>query len=381
MYNDSYLIFFEKFLDMKFMNKTINIGKVFGINLSIHWTFLLILLWAFIRSYKVEQDFAQGLSGVLFICFLFVCVILHELGHSLTARTFKCKTKSIIISPIGGVANMEQIPEKPKQEMLVAIAGPLVNFSIAVILFFYLKFSNQFIDLQEINELEAIEAINIPFQLFIANIVLGVFNLIPAFPMDGGRILRAFLSFKMERVEATKKAAQIGQFFGILFVFIGLLGNPWLAFIGILIFLFAGMESNFEQTKHALSNRNVQEVLMTKFTSFNITDSLNDVIKVTLSGQESSFLVCDNNHVVGTVSRKELLEGLSYFGKDAPVSKIMRKDFLKLNTKMLLSEVYQKFIQQGIEIAPVYLNSKLSGVLDKENVEELLMINASLTSK
>lgn len=247
------------------MRWSLNLGKVAGIRLLVHWTFVILIGWIFIVYYQQEQDARQALMGVVFILALFVCVILHELGHALTARRFEIVTRSITLLPIGGLARLEKMPEKPEQELWVAIAGPIVNMVLAVLLYVYLSATNNIPDLTDTEQLQSLQGSGFWFNLFVANVILAVFNLIPAFPMDGGRVLRAVLAFRYDRSRATRIAASIGQFLAILFVFLGLFSNIWLVFIGIFIYLGAGAEAAHESTRSVLAGHTVRDVLMKQF--------------------------------------------------------------------------------------------------------------------
>jgi len=357
---------------------SINLGKVASIRLYVHWTFLILVGWIFLVYYRIDNDISQGLMGVVFILALFVCVVLHELGHALTARRYKIKTKNITLLPIGGLANLEKMPEKPKQELLVAIAGPMVNVVIASILYLVLVATNSLPDLSAMQETGDLQQLSFWYQLYIINILLVVFNLIPAFPMDGGRILRAALSFKLSRDRATTIAAGIGQVFALAFVLLGLYANFWLIFIGIFIYLGAGAEAAFESTKSALTGYKVKDAMMKKFTLLSPEDTLQRAVEVLLDGQEQEFVVAQDHKVVGILTRNELIKGLSEYGKTSPVSSVMRTDFLTLRPYMPLQEVYQKLMMNKCTVAPVLENGQFVGIVDRENINELLMVKEAL---
>lgn len=363
------------------MKWSLNLGKVAGIKLSVHWTFIILIGWIFIMHYQMGHDTQQALMGVVFILALFVCVTLHELGHALTAKRFNIITKSITLLPIGGLAQMEKLPEKPVQELWVALAGPAVNVVLAILTYFYLSASNSIPPLINMEHMQNLEGSGFWFNLFLANIVLAVFNLIPAFPMDGGRVLRALLAFRFDRSKATRIAAGIGQFLAILFIFFGFFSNIWLVFIGVFIYLGAGAEAVHESTKSALSGHTVKDVLMQQFTRLLPEDTLGKVVQLLLNSQEQEYIVEENNKVVGILTRKELIKGLSEYGKESPVSNAMRKDHLVLHPDMPLQEVYQKLMANGCSVAPVLENGKLIGIVDRENINELLLVKAALTKE
>lgn len=363
-------------------NFSLYIGQFSGIRVYIHWSFWIILVWIFFMYYNMNQDTTEGLRGVLFILALFGCVVLHEFGHALTAKRYHIRTRNITLYPIGGIASLERMPEKPQQELLVAAAGPLVNVVIAGILWAYLYYSGQMPDLSALQEADPaeIEEINFPFSfnLLLANVILVAFNLIPAFPMDGGRMLRALLAFKMDRAKATRIAANIGQLLAIAFVFFGFFYNFWLVIIGFFIYIGAGSEAQMEKIKSGLGDHKVKDVLMRQFSILLPEETLEKAVGLMLDGQEQEFIVVENEQVVGVLTRKELVRGLSAYGKSVQVSKVMKKDYITLDPEMPLQEVYQKMMREGCMVSPVYENGSFIGIVDKNNIDELLMVEAAL---
>lgn len=364
------------------MNWSFKIARLWGINVYMHWTFLILLGWILVSNMNQGQTLAQSLMAVGFILVLFACVVLHEYGHALTARRYGIITKNITLLPIGGVANMEKMPEKPIQELWVALAGPAVNIIIAIGLFIYFQFIGGFPNIEEFTG--EITSRNFLFNIFIVNIILALFNLIPAFPMDGGRVLRALLAMRFERVQATNIAAKIGQFLAIVFVFIGLLpgSNFWLIFIGLFIFLGAGAEANFETTRSVLSKYKVRDVLMHQFTTLHAFETIEKAVPILLDGQEKEFLVEQDNEIIGIVTRNEIIKGLKEFGQAASINHIVNKQYIILVPGMELEEAYQQMIQSNASICPVIENGQLIGVLNMENITEVVMLaNAGLEGK
>jgi len=366
------------------MNKKLSlfIGQFAGIRVFIHWTFWLILIWVFFSYYNINKNPQEGFEGVLFILALFACVVLHEFGHALTAKRYGIKTRNITLYPIGGVASLESLPEQPGREFMVAVAGPLVNVVIAGILWMYLSFSGQMPDFEALQNAdpEDLNGMTLPFSfnLLMANVILVAFNLIPAFPMDGGRMLRALLAFKMERSKATRLAASIGQILAIAFIFLGFFYNFWLVIIGFFIYIGAGSEANMETIRTNLSDNKVRDVIMKKFSILLPQDTLEKAVRILLDSQEQEFIVAENEQVVGVLTRKELIKGLSDHGKNYPVSEVMSKDFMILHPEMPLKEVYVKMLTKGCSVGPVLEDGKLIGVVDKTNIDELLMVESAL---
>src|SRR4051794_10663658 len=214
------------------MGWSIRVARVAGTDVKVHVTFLLLLAWVWFTHYRVGGTEAAW-QGVLFIVLLFACVVLHEFGHAFAARLYGILTPDITLLPIGGVARLQRMPDKPGQELVVALAGPAVNVVIAAVLFAVL---GRTAEADEVAHLEDPRA-DMLARLAGVNVMLVVFNLIPAFPMDGGRVLRALLAMRMSYGRATQVAASIGQGIAFLFGFLGLLFNPLLIFIAIFIYL------------------------------------------------------------------------------------------------------------------------------------------------
>lgn len=359
------------------MKWSLNLGRITGIDIFVHWTFIILIIWIFFSHISMGHGWEQSLMGVLFILVLFACVLLHELGHALAGKRFGVKTKNIVLLPIGGVANMEKIPEQPKQELWVALAGPAVNLVIAIVLFFILQQSGGMPNMLDMET--HMSSSNFLFNLFIVNIILAVFNLIPAFPMDGGRVLRALLALKFNRTKATEIAAHTGQFLAIIFVLIGLFSNVWLVFIGLFVFIGAGAESNFEATRSILSKYKVVDVLMKHYIALAAHEPINRAVEKLLNGQEKEFLIIDNNKLSGFITRNEIIDGLNQLGGSAPLDNVVRKDFLQLSPDMKLDKAYELMLKRGISFSPVFQDGELIGVLNTENIIEMIMVNKALS--
>lgn len=367
---------------MKQDKLSLYIGRFAGIKVFIHWTFWIILIWIFFVYYNINQDAREGLEGVLFILALFACVVLHEYGHALTARKYNIPTRRITLYPIGGIASLERMPEKPKQELFVAAAGPLVNVVIAALLWVYLEAANQIPDMAALQNADAedLQQIKLPFafNLLIANIVLVAFNLIPAFPLDGGRMLRALLAFKMDRTKATRIAATIGQLLAIAFVFFGFFFNFWLVIIGFFVYLGAGSEAKYESIRTGLSDYTVRDVVMEQYSLLLPQDPLEKAVHLLLNSQQQDFIVADDGQVVGVLTRKELIRGLSEHGKSAPVADAMSQEYITLHPDMPLQEVYHKMMTGASSVSPVVESGRFIGIVNKTNIDELLMVDSAL---
>jgi len=242
-----------------------------------------------------------------------------------------------------------------------------------------LSFSGSWPDFTHLDEAPpGIGGFGFGFNLFVANVMLVVFNLIPAFPMDGGRMLRAILSFNLPRNKATQIAAGIGQTLAIAFVFLGFFVNIWLVFIGIFIYLGAGAEAHYENTKSILSGHIVRDVLMEQFSPLSPGQSLASVVELLLDGQETEFVVLENGEVSGIVNRNDLIKGLADHGKEATVAQVSCSDFLALEPTADLMEAFQQLKLNSCSVAPVIQDGRLLGIVDQENVNEFIMVNQAL---
>ena len=351
------------------------IGSYSGIKVFIHWTFWIIIGWIFMMHFQMGHGWAEGIQGALFILVLFACVVLHEFGHALMAKRYGIPTRDITLYPIGGVASLDKMPDKPAKELAVALAGPAVNFVIAGVLYIFLYVNDQLLPISEIDHMSGD---NFWFNIMAANVILAVFNLIPAFPMDGGRVLRALLAFNMGKLKATTIAARVGQFLAIVFVFLGFFSNFWLVFIGLFIYLGAGAEEVLESTKSALTGYTAKDVLIRQYTRLFPEETLEKAVQLLRNTQEQGFVVVENDQVQGVLTRKELIKGLSAYGNTSPVSKIMRKDFVVIVPDMPLQQVYEKLMTNNAQLAPVLEGGHLIGIVDATGINEMVVITKGI---
>ena len=266
------------------------LGTVAGIGLYVHGTFLLLLGWVGLSHWIEGGSAAAALAGVGFVVALFACVVLHELGHALTAQRFGIRTRDITLLPIGGVARLERMPDDPRQEVAVALAGPAVNVVIAAALYLWLSLS------ETLRPLAALSVTGGPVlqRLMVVNLSLAVFNLLPAFPMDGGRVLRALLAMRMDYTRATQLAAQVGQAMALLFGFVGLFANPFLLFIAFFVWIGAAQEASMVQMRSALGGIPVSRAMLTDFETLAPGDPGRRVLDLIIAGSQSDFPVVED---------------------------------------------------------------------------------------
>ncbi|CAN5453269.1 site-2 protease family protein [soil metagenome] len=355
--------------------RSFTLGRIAGIKILMHWTFLLLLAWIIFSEIGKGSDTQTIILTVAFVLSIFVCVVLHELGHSLTAKKYGIETRKITLLPIGGLATLERMPDDPKQELWIAIAGPAVNVVIAILLSFFISF-DRFQDPENIPT--AITGDNFLVFLFSVNIILVVFNAIPAFPMDGGRILRALLALRMDRVKATKIASSLGQFFAFAFVIIGLFYNFFLIFIGIFVYFGAYAENTIVQHLDLMKGFSVRDAMMTKLILLSPHETVKDATGKLLAGSDQDFVVSENGTVEGILTRENLISALQEKKHDYPVKEIMETSFLAFDPEEKLADVYSKSQRSKTFFSPVIENDRLIGAINKENLNEFVMIRSAL---
>ncbi len=356
------------------MKWSLKIARVAGIDIQIHATFLLIIAWVGFSYYLTSGTLQAVAVGIAFLLALFLCVVLHELGHALAARRFGIQTRDITLLPIGGVARLERMPEKPAQELWVALAGPAVNLIISAVLFVVLLATGTF---QPVNALTMTGG---PFleRLMVVNLFLAFFNLIPAFPMDGGRVVRALLATRLPYTQATQAAATLGQALAFVFGFIGLFTNPFLVFIAFFVYIGAAQEASLVQMKSALSGIPVSQAMLTEFRSLHEGEPLSRAVELLMSTTQQDFPVLSGERVVGVLTRKSLVDALQRLGQNAPVSAAMECKFESAHTSDMLEEVSRKLQERECHTLPVLADGQLVGLITMENIGEFLMIRSAL---
>jgi len=350
------------------------IGRLAGIDVYMHATFLILLAWVGISHYRLRQSMADVAGGLGFIVALFAIVVLHELGHALTARRFGIRTRDITLLPIGGVARLERMPEDPRQELLVALAGPAVNVVLAGILLLVTLPAGAIAPISEIDLVGG----NFLVKLMWINVILAAFNLIPAFPMDGGRVLRALLAMRMDYVRATAIASSVGQALAFGFGFIGLLYNPFLVFIALFVWMGAAAEASTVQIKSALGGIPVSTATVTDFRSLSPRDSLQQALEHVLAGFQHDFPVIEQGRLVGVLTRGDLLTNLAQKGPQARVEEAMNERFQTADFSEMLELALSRLQSYKCLTLPVLRNGSLVGVLTMDNVGEFLMIQSAL---
>ena len=358
---------------------SLTIGRLGETAVRIHVTFLLFLVWIWAAYYRAGGASAAW-EGVLFVALLFACVLLHELGHVFAARRYGVKTPDITLWPFGGIANLERIPEKPAQELVVAIAGPLVNVVIALVLLVILSATLGGTDLTA-ESLAKIEdpRTSILVKLAGANIFLVVFNLIPAFPMDGGRALRALLAMNMGYARATATAASIGQGLAIGMGLLGIFTNPMLMIIGVFVFLAASGEAGQVQLKEASRGLLVSDAMITHFETLGPQSTVDDAADALIRSTQKEFPVVDGaGHLRGVLTRDAMIRAMKDQGPQTAVIEVMQADIPVVEARSKLDAALKLITSaQAPAVGVVDMSGKLVGLLTPENVGELMMLHVA----
>lgn len=366
--------------------------SVSGIPIRLHFTFLLMIIWFSVSSFA-----GSGATLVLFALGLFTCVALHELGHALTAQRFGYTVSDIVLYPIGGIASIEQNP-RARHELLIAVAGPAVNVVIALILAAVLASMKQLPDMSQLQggSLAGFEKTPIRLLLY-ANIALVVFNMIPAFPMDGGRVLRALLALRLGKARATRIAAGVGQFVAVLMGLygLGIFGSPFaripffpapgnfsLVVIALFVFFAAGQESHAEQSREVVEDAVVSEAMVREFATLAPGDNLRRAAEVLLATSQQDFPVVNGDEVVGVLSRNQLLRGLAQEGDTAYVAGTMNREVVFARPGDDLAPVMMN--PNGVQRAPILVrgdDGTLVGMVTMENLMEFLTLRQIVRSR
>jgi Zn-dependent protease len=354
------------------MRWSYRIGRIAGTDIKVHLTFLLFMAWVAFSVYTIRGA-AAALEVTLFFLALFVCIVLHEFGHILMARRFGVRTPDVLLLPIGGVARLERIPDQPKQEFLIALAGPLVTAAIALILYLVVSAAGERPSLQD----PIISSDSFLVRLMTVNVYLLLFNLIPAFPMDGGRLLRAVLASRVGLVRGTRVAATLGQ---TLALFGGLYGitnsQPILALVAFFVFLGANAEAAAVETRAVGQGLQVRQMMVTNFRTVPVYATLSQAVDLLLSGEQREFPVVDNlGRTEGILTRDNLIRGLSQRGPDSTVADSMTADVPTVPSTLGFQEALDRLRASRLPALPVVdPGGGLVGLLTLDSITDLLLV-------
>lgn len=356
------------------MKWSFKIAEVAGIGVYMHATFVLLIGWLALSYWLTGGGLAAVVAGVGFILALFGCVVLHEFGHALTARRYGIRTRDITLLPIGGVARLERMPDVPLHELWVALAGPAVNVVIAAALFAWLSLTGALSPLTQIG----VATGSFLERLMMVNLLLAGFNMVPAFPMDGGRVLRALLATRLEYTRATQLAASLGQGLALVFGLIGLLTNPFLIFIALFVWIGAGQESSMVQMRSALDGIPVSRAMLTRFQALEPEAPLARAVELLLGGSQTDFPVVRDGRVAGVLTRADVLTALAQGRQQMRVGEVMRRDFQIVDSSEMLDRAASQLQSCECHTLPVMHGGELVGLLTMDNLGEFVMIQQAL---
>jgi Zn-dependent protease len=364
-------------LKEKIMGWSWRVGRIAGIDVYVHFTFLLLIAWIGFSHYAAHGRLGEAAIGVLFILALFGIIVLHELGHALAARRYGITTRDITLLPIGGVARLERMPDKPWQELVVALAGPAVNVVIAASIYVGLRLGPGLDGLEQSARIGG----SLLNQLFWINVSLAAFNLLPAFPMDGGRVLRALLAMRMDYVRATKAAAAIGQAMALVFAFAGLFSNTWLLLIALFVWMGASQEASMVQMRSALRGIPVMQVMVRNFVALHPGDTLAKAADFVIAGFQQDFPVVDEEgRLEGVLTRNDLIAALASAGASGVVRDVAQREFIVVHPRDMLEHVLARFEECNCRTLPVVDQGRLVGLVTSDNLAEALLIQGALQS-
>lgn len=351
------------------MGWSIPIFRIAGIQLRIHLTFLLLIAWLAFGYYGSGRS-PEAAYWAILILMLFVCVVLHEFGHAIAAKAFGINTPDITLLPIGGVARLERMPEEPTQELIIAAAGPMVNVVIA--LGAYVG-GGSFVYPPTLQH-------GLISGLLTLNVVLVLFNLLPAFPMDGGRVLRALLATRLSYARATQTAATIGQGFAFIFGFFGLLFNPFLIFIAVFVYIGASQEAALAQMRDVSRRFPVSSAMVRDFRTLSADATLDEAVDALLATSQHDFPVVDmSGNVAGLLTRHDLIAALRKNDPNLRVGDVMRRDIPTITTGTRFEDAFRIMQECNCPAVPVLDRMKrLVGLLTPENVTELMMVQSAM---
>jgi Zn-dependent protease len=352
-------------------NWSISAGRLFGVELRIHLTFFILLLFIWFTDSSASHSASVGPRGLALLGIIFISVVLHELAHSLVGMRAGIPAKAVILLPIGGVTLMDETrqslqpaSETWRRDIRIAMVGPLVNLLIAAIAGALLTSTVPGIRLwQE----PYITSSNLLRSLVWTNIWLGLINLLPAYPLDGGRVLRAMFARKMDPVRATRRAVSIGQTFATLFMLVGMLKNPWLSLIGFFLFVAAQIEERSAVFQSVLETVHLEDVMLTDFATLSPADTLEDALDKAVHSLQDDFPVIRGSDMVGVISKTKILEALRAEG-NGYVQAVMNRIFEVAQKKESLASAFRKLTSRNLSIIPVVEDQRLVGIVTLQNL-------------
>jgi Zn-dependent protease len=358
------------------MRWSLRLGSYHGIDVYVHVTFFLLLaFWGF-TGFSATGSLTAAAMNVVFIIAVFGCVLLHEFGHALTAARYGVPTRDIVLYPIGGVARLERMPREPVQELWVALAGPAVNVVVAIVLFLWLQLTGAFVPLSALGSVQG------PFleRLMIVNIGLVLFNLLPAFPMDGGRVMRALLAMRTSYERATAAAARTGQGLAVLFGIAALItGSPMLVLIAVFVWMAATAENRQVQMQSALGEVPLEHVIRTDVRVLDAALTLQGAVRASVASGQRDFPVVSDGRLVGVLWQEDMLRGLQELGAEATIGEVTDRAAGQAHLGERAEAVMQRLSTGGGRLMPVTdALGRLVGVITPDTLAQFLRLQAAV---
>ncbi len=350
------------------------IGEVAGIGLYVHATFWVLIAFILFLNWSNGHSLTAALYGAVFVFVIFGCITLHELGHALTAHRFGVRTRDITLLPIGGLARLERMPDDPVQELWVALAGPAVNIAIAGLLYLAIVSSGGMVGFDQLLSFDG----NFITKLMIVNLWLVAFNMIPAFPMDGGRVLRSLLATRIEYSRATRISARIGQGIACGFGLAGLFSDPFLIFIALFVWTGAEQEASMAKTHLSVGDIPVQHIMLRDVHTLQPDETLGNAVDHVLAGWREDFPVVFGDHVLGLLTREDMTRSLAQTGPETRVRDSMRRNIATVDPRERLDQALALIRECNTRSLPVEHEGRLVGLLTLNNVGEFLSIHSAL---
>jgi len=353
------------------------IGRIAGIPIRVHLTLALLLVWIAV-SYSVGGVGLIGtFAGVLLVVILFAIITIHELGHALMAKRFGVRTREILLLPIGGMANLENMPERPSHELAIALVGPAINVVIAGLLWVGLELSGSDLDLGTATSLGN----TFVTQLLWINVALALFNLIPAFPMDGGRALRALLSMRLGRERATAIAAASGKLFAIAFAIVGWFYNPWLVLIALVVWIGAKQEAELVRLRAALADVPVSAAMNRQITTVTSDERLDEAARLLVATGQDQLPIVDHGELIGVLTPADVAVGIAGSGATATVAAAPHHAVIAVAPNEPLDQVFDRLAGSPDTVAIVIEHGAPIGVVTPEQMARFVALRTRPASR
>jgi Zn-dependent protease len=362
------------------MRGSIKIAMLKDIEVFIHWSFLFLIGWIVLTGFFAGFTPVQFLWAAILMLAVTVSIILHELGHALVAAAYGIYSKSVILLPVGGVGSIERFPDSPRQELLISIAGPIVNILIAMSISSFLPSNVHFWGKNGFDGIVVKD--NFVSYLFVVNLFLAIFNLLPAFPLDGGRILRALLGFKFNYVKATGITTIVSKVVGWTLVLAGIiLINPFVPIAGIFLLLLSGTEDYYLRINSLVKGIHLNEVLMYDYNSLNANLTVGEAANFLVNNHSKYFILMDGPYPYGSINRWEIIRAVADMNYQLPIKELKNKDLKFFDGNEALEDVMNKMSADEEKIYPVLIKGDFAGVISFQHILEYLLIHQHKTTE